>query len=777
MHLWRQSEIMKNKKFRVLLLLEVILLLVFLIGSLRGDREVASMADMQVTAADGTTREETGYTIDSSTEISGPWLTLEGFSLKPGLYCYYVSYETEDNGENKINIHSNGGIYKELLVNELSLYSGIKEASCQIYVTNKLDDDQVNMTVDYYGTGKLTIHDIRLVRTAGAFRMLFVITLLLSGIVDFLVMLYVYMGKHTLPPEKKLVYFGIPALALLSSLPLFVDYIMVGADLGFHILRIEFLAQSLAQGIFPTRVEPMWLYGHGYANSLFYCDTFLTIPAILRLIGFPMSVSYGGYIFLVNLATAVIAYLSFKGIFRNRIMGMFGSMLYTLAPYRVYNIYNRSAVGEYTAMIFLPLLCYGFYMIFTEDTEKKEYRHYWLLLVLGFSGIIQSHVLSCEIAGAFTILLCLLCIRKVFRKRTFIELVKVVVGTVLANLWFLLPMLDMMLADRYRYSNNTGVYIQDRGILGAQILFTMQNAGDNSRFQEYGMLGTEPIYVGVAALLGIIVYFAIRRQEQANDTAHDKAAMAAFILGTAAILISTYYFPWDAMKERSSVLGALASMIQFPTRLTTIAAIAMTMVACTAGYWVLRRKEEIFRNIFFITVCGACIFFSMFQTNDLLQTREGMLRIYSMASMGHSGILGAEYLPLDVDWNFYYHDAWASEGVSVENFEKENLDTLTTVTTTAGSGEYYIDLPMLLYKGYHAKDVTTGEKFQITRGENGHVRAILPAGYQGTVKVWYSGMWYWRVAEVVSLLFWGAVITGKVVQWKKLPKSNSTSKM
>lgn len=167
--------------------------------------------------------------------------------------------------------------------------------------------------------------------------------------------------------------------------------------------------------------------------------------------------------------------------------GMLGSMLYTLAPYRVYNIYNRSAVGEYTAMIFLPLLCYGFYLIFTEDTDKEAYRHYWLLPVLGFSGIIQSHVLSCGIAGAFTILLCLLCIRKVFRKRTFQELVKVVVGTVLANIWFLLPMLDMMLADQYRYSNSSGVYIQDRGILGAQIFSPcrMPEAIPDSRSWEW----------------------------------------------------------------------------------------------------------------------------------------------------------------------------------------------------------------------------------------------------------------------------------------------------
>lgn len=771
MDMWKKSEIFKNNKFRILLLLEVLLLLVPVIGILRGNKIISTLADAQVTTEEGVVREENGYSVDGSSNISGSWLEMSGFSMAPGTYCYYVTYDTEDNGVNKINITSDGEIYRELLENELSLYSGRTETSCEVYVTSRLKADEVSIHADYYGTGKLTITDIRLIKTTASYRMLLTMFLLGFLLLDSLIMLYMYMGKYPLALEKKLVYFGIPALAILTTLPVFVDYIIMGADLGFHLLRIEFLGQSLAQGIFPARVEPMWLYGHGYANSLFYCDTFLVIPALLRLIGFPMSVSYGSYIFLVNLATAIVAYISFRGIFRDRMTGMFGSMLYTLAPYRVYNIYNRGAVGEYTAMIFLPLLCYGFYLIFTEDTEKKEYRHYWLLPVLGFSGIIQSHVLSCEIAGAFTILLCLLCIRKVFRKRTFLELVKVVVGTVLANIWFLLPMLDMMLADQYRYSNNSGTYIQDRGILGAQIFFTMQNAGSNSRFQELGMVDTEPIYIGIAALLGVIVYFAIRNREKEQDPAHDKAAKVAFILGCVAIAVSTYYFPWNALKEVNSMLELLTTMIQFPTRLTTIAAIAMTMVACTAGHWMLRWKDKVAKVIFLVAICGGCIFFSMYQTNDLLLTREDTLRLNSMASMGHSGILGAEYLPLDVEWNFYYHDAWPSEGVTVEAFEKENLNTLTTVTTAAEPGEYYIDLPMLLYKGYHAKDAETGEKFPVTVGENGHVRAILPAGYQGTVKVWYSGMWYWRVAEGITFLFWASVIAGKVVQWKNLRKS------
>ena len=97
------------------------------------------------------------------------------------------------------------------------------------------------------------------------------------------------------------------------------------------------------------------------------------------------------------------------------------------------------------------------------------------------------------------------------------------------------------------------------------------------------MVDTEPIYIGVAVLLGVIVYFAIRNREKEQDPAHDKAAKVAFILGCVAIAVSTYYFPWNALKEANSLLELLTTMIQFPTRLTTIAAIAMTMVACTAG--------------------------------------------------------------------------------------------------------------------------------------------------------------------------------------------------
>ena len=191
--MWKKSEILKNKKFRILLLLEVLLLLVPVIGILCGNKTISTLADAQVTTEEGVIREAKGYSVDGSSNISGPWLEMSGFSMAPGTYCYYVTYDTDDNGVNKINITSDGEIYRELLENELSLYSGRTESSCEIYVTSRLKADEVNIHADYYGTGKLTIKDIRLVKTTASYRMLLVMFLLGFLLLDSLIMLYVYM--------------------------------------------------------------------------------------------------------------------------------------------------------------------------------------------------------------------------------------------------------------------------------------------------------------------------------------------------------------------------------------------------------------------------------------------------------------------------------------------------------------------------------------------------------------------------------------------------------
>lgn len=742
--MWKKSKIWESKAFRVLIILEAVLLLIGIWGLFPGNRVAVTDADMEFTQNAGTyTEANGGYFIDGSYGFQGEYLKAGGFSLKPGVYQLKIYYESVDNDVNNFVIESENGSFQELLSNNVSLYSGIGERNCQFYVRNKVDSARI--IVNYMGTEALTVKGFEIVHTTAGSRIFLFLLIILSAVINTLAMLYAYLGKYTVETEKKLVWFGIPAITVLASLPLFTDYMMIGADSIFHWVRIEALAQSILEGALPARIESMWLYGQGYASSIFYCDTFLMLPALLRLIGFHMDIAYGMYVFAVNLATAWIAYACFKGCFHNRYIGMFGAMLYTLAPYRIYNIYNRCAVGEYTALTFLPLLCYGFYLLFTEDVHKKEYKYYWILPMLGFSGIIQSHVLTCEIAGGFTILLCILLIKKVFRKQTFLALVKVVAGTILMNLWFLVPFLDLMMSGEYRFSQNTGTTIQERGILPAHFFYTMQSAGNNSRFHELGLQNTEPIGVGIAILIGTAAFCLIRKKQR--DRA--RAAWAALVLGVTALVMSTCYFPWNWIQSWNKITGTLVPMIQFPTRLTVIPTVCLTFVACVAAYWLLKDKNKWLKNVFFLLTCGSCIIFSMYQTNDTLLSKEGMIRLYSAEAIGHSGVLGAEYLPIGAEMTFSYHDAVPSPGVTVSQYQKENLDVTMELSVSENSSEY-VELPMLYYKGYQAKDTVTGDVLQVIPGDNYVVRVLLPAGYQGTIRTWYAGMWYWRLAEGIS---------------------------
>lgn len=749
--MWRKSEILHKKWFRVLLVLEAAVLLWAVLGLLRGSRTVAELQDMDVMLYAGEQTEDGEYVLTDGSGFTGNFLEAGGFTLTPGVYRLELTADSVDNDVNTLGITCDDEAIYSLLSNDVPIYANQEQTVCEFYVTRTLDASRgLRAYVEYNGTQGLTVEGLRIVCTTQGSSILLFVSVLLFGLTDSLMMLYAYLGKYRVAWQRLAVWFGIPTLAVMASLPIFTDYAITGADAVYHWGRIEALAVDLRAGIFPVRVASRWLYGHGYASSLFYSDLFLTIPALLRIIGFPLTTAYNMYIFAVNLATAVIAYVSFRGIFDDERIGLLGSVLYTLASYRVYNIYNRSAVGEYTAMIFLPLLCWGFYRIFAEDIHAPRYRYSWVIPTLGFTGIIQSHLLSCEIMGAMTVLLCVLMIRRVFRRQTFAALVKVVLATAALNLWFIVPCLDMMVSGEYLYSNNANVYVQDRGVIWAALLSTWQASGASSKYTEYGMTDGEPIGVGIAVFIGVVAFLIFRRKQSGTEREKslDRAGLAALVIGCAGWVLSSVYFPWDAVKDAVPALGGLVSMIQFPTRLTMVPAIAGVFVSCVAGMWVLRSDNALMRRSFYALIAGAAILFSLYQTNDTLMTKGGYLRIYSSDSIGNSGILGAEYLPMGVDYPNGFHEAEGSEGVEILSFAKEQLSTETEVQVSEAEGSYYVELPMLYYKGYQVQERDEG--ISVEAGTDGHVRVNLPAGYSGTLHVSYDGMWYWHAAEAVS---------------------------
>jgi len=65
-------------------------------------------------------------------------------------------------------------------------------------------------------------------------------------------------------------------------------------------------------------------------------------------------------------------------------------------------------------------------------------------------------------------------------------------------------------------------------------------------------------------------------------------------------------------------------------------------------------------------------------------------------------------------------------------------------------GNVAVDL--LYYKGYKAIDTDSGEELEVFSGRNGLVTVNVPVGYDGVIEIAFVSPWYWRLAEVISLV-------------------------
>lgn len=746
----KKSEFFKNNKIRILLFIELLLVLPGILGLIFGRSGLISDID--------------------NTEL----LIENGIDLPAGAYTLKLYYDTEDESPGGFGINTENYGYKKILGNIVCIYPGITEQDCDFILTCSVENVQVELNL----SEAVEMKGIELWANKGCYRVYTLLVVMFSLLLDWILMLWMYNRREGLPGEKQLVFFGVPILAFITSLPALVDYNMVGADLIYHLMRIEVLTQSILHGEIFTRMHSTWLAGHGYASNFFYGDTFLVIPALMRIVGFNLDSAYRIYVGAANLATAIIAYLSFSKCFKSKYIGMFGCALYTLAPYRLYNMYNRAAVGEYTAMIFLPLLAWGFYKIYTEDTEKKGYVWNWVIPVIGFSGIIQSHTLSCEIAGGFVALMCLILWKKTFQKKTFTVLALIVIMTGVINGWFIVPFMDLMMSDSYYFGHNANVLIQERGIYPAQIFYTLQAAGSSSRFHETGMLSTEPIGMGTALLLCMGIWIILRadmgwdgrnKKFPAERRMEMHAGDVVFTLCCIALFMSTNLFPWDKISGLGGLFATLAGSIQFPTRITVMVTIFAATEACIAGKWLLEggtafQGKFVSKEAALTLIVLVSVVFSTYQVNDQLLAKDEFFRVYTSQNMGHSAVLGAEYLPVGSEIkHMTYHKPEASEGVVISHYVKEGL---TIQAHIISEGEGYIDLPLLYYKGYSAEHAESGEKLPVSVGENYDVRVSFPEGFDGNITVRFSGKWYWHVAECVSVLTGAALILWRLLQRK-----------
>lgn len=573
---------------------------------------------------------------------------------------------------------------------------------------------------------------------------------------------------------------------IISCLPLFHKNLLVGWDLEIHLVRIEGIMQGYMAGQFPVRVEPVYNGGYGYAFSTYYGGLFFNFAVIARMLGFSLQGAYKLYATIINIATILISYYSFKVIFDDEKTAMFGSIFYSLSLYRLFDLYQRGAVGEYTAITFIPLVAAGLWKIYTESTEDEGYKKLWILPVLGFSGIIQSHILSTEICGLFTVIICLVLFKKTFRKRTFMVLLKIVLYTIVLNIWFLYPFFENYFFEDTIISEN--VFIAEALINDVSLLDMFgYNFGKAENWYYIVKAGVGPS-LGIIAVL--IVYSLINRK---NEKQYKRRLFFVAFFAALSTIICTNRFPWNPIIARlnsliirdNSFSGAAETVrncilnTQYAFRFMVISCIMLTLTACI----MYNKKDKIVKYAGYAIVC---IIIMQALCSNVSFIRNGFYKQYLNVredDIDFSCSTGnMEYIPLTADGEIPYINqfeemhACYTTNAKASDYSKKYTN-ITVHVKGADESVGIVEFPLLYYRGYKIVDVNTREEFKKFKiGGIARLGMIVEPGYEGDIKVYYAGETMWHIMDIVSIIAFISMLVN-IIHQKKLKKNYKTQKI
>lgn len=717
---------MNNKLFKSKLLVlaiaivELLILSVsfFKLNSISYPEYVFSVLDM-TEETDGQT------TIWSSEDLEFPM----------GIYNVNILYSQgniADGGAWSVAQYSDGS---GELSDKTPLFFYVKESNYSFYAYNSTnvvnvlcgtDDNTVSTEI-----GLITV-TVEKYRTLAFFMIRTLAILLLIDAVMITVYYLVDVGR-----DNRQTCISLIAVMALSALPLFLLDMGHGDDIQIHLLRIAGLADEIRNFQIPVRMQSMLLNGYGYPISVFYPDMFYIFPAVLYMLGVPLYMAYKSYIVAMTIVAVLIAWYSFKKMSSGNDVGIWGALIYVCSLWRFIDVYNRAAVGEYTALCFLPLIMLAMYKFTKEESDKKKAT---IALIIGYSGMLQSHLLTTVILSIFLCFFVLIFWKEFFVKRNILYVVSAAFATLLLNLWFIVPLVDYYLS--YDLVVKTSVNELWTSAISFGQLFSMDMLSYDDNGVSVGLIRSPGIALLIIALITVVA-IAIKSIKQ------DKKWIIALLIFS---LLSTYMvldsFPYEYISEHLVFIYKIIGSVQYPMRYNIFA----TLFFALLGVMIVTQLKEWNKSVANIV---------MLVIGVISITSWGVLTYQYVENVDSEAVIsGAYYGTFTWDRQYLLSD---TDREQTKNFDIYTSDSLQVTENSREDGVYnyyiynqsseegYADLDILMYKGYRAY-TDAGEELELEFGANNRVRVDIPAGFDGSITVSYHEPIYWRVSELVSIL-------------------------
>lgn len=722
-------------------IISIIVLLFFSLSCIALNQKDSSKDILSLTYTGSSLVTDTGNLVitDNSSTIFGDATRLQGFTgqYDKGSYQLKIDYQT-DSESTAVMLWSNKSTADGFNAGEAFSYFTLQSDKTSMIVDFELSKYVSDLTlfIDFSG-GNLTVNQIIISSVGNYFNSTVILNVLII-IVTLVLGLILMQNKvqNWIKNNKVILLIGLFLIGFIS-LPLLMSSLH-GApyqDLVYHLNRIEGLSEAIKVGDFPFRIHPTELNSYGQAEGAFYPELFLLLPAFLRSLGLSVVYAYKVLIFGAIVATVPVAYISFKNIFKSKEAGIIGMILYNLSIYRLTAMYVRSAVGEYLAIIFIPLVLWGLIEVFYRNKNK------WYLLTIGMTGLLQSHLITTELVGIGCVIFGLINLKKLCEKKAIIALGKAILFFVLINLWWLIPFIDFSSQGVGAFGRNYG--IEEPIIRDLTKLFAI----------DYPLLaGSEmPFSIGFLLLIGLVVFiYLLFMKKIRRNSFEGKLGIACSIVGFITLWLSTDYFPWKQLNG-IGLVNKFASSLQFSWRFLSISAVAFSIISIISIYYFVNKYKK-HKNMIYSIVVGAFTIMCL----KLVLGNMFLIPIYApanyQADIDHPGYtLGGWYLPENTDDYYVYYRpitvASDSENYTLRNYSRKGSQiSFDFEMINPGT---LLELPLLYYDSYYA--TIDGENVELLKSDNNLVSVDIRERQKGSFQIEYKEKAIYLFSNIVSI--------------------------
>ena len=538
--------------------------------------------------------------------------------------------------------------------------------------------------------------------------------------------------------EKEIINYILIIIALIIiSIPLANKNLNIYRDDGIqHICRIIGTEQTLADKQFLPMIMSNLCNNFGYSWNIFYSPLTAYMSVVFRIFNFSYVNCLKLCMFVIVLLSGITMYKFALRITKNKKLATLASIIYILAPYRITDMYIRTALAELASFIFIPIVFEGLYIIVNE--EKKSYK-----LALGAAGLILTH----QVIAMYTAIICFVYLIVFFKKLKS----KTVLKNIGVNLLFCILMTSFYWVGLLQHYLNTSYEVFVPGRMEREEVLIFYKA----KFSQLFITNSEQTMIYAIGLLSVIGLVLTPIAYKKIPEEYKKTYMFFLITGVILIGMTLSIFPFERLPQA-------LTMLQFTFRLFTFTSFFFAFVVAT-NFAMLIKNFKTFDIVVLLTISVLLLVPYKSKLYFNLQENEERLingvRVTENTGRVHAGMASMEYLPTKAFKNLKHIANRKDEVIVLDNDEavisdytKQNSNMNCRISNI--NKETTIELPYIYYLGYRV--YANGQEIKYTESDNGLIQINIAQDSQ--IKVKYLGTNELLISYAISIISFATII-------------------